>query len=233
MSSRCNVVAKLQNAETGKRKRFHDKLMGMYPHKYELISSNQQNGDCSIWVTAAKLELDDGSWACQVTANDFYIQDTLTSHPVRLVVRGAPQVLRYTATPEIFVESGQSMNLSVVVCADPRPRSVAWEWGSLRLQGGNEMGKFKINDVIQEEGEDCYLTTIHVKDTSVTDSRTYYLLVENDKGRDTHAVELYVNEPLQMSILVIVAGAFLDGLLVLVCVCIYAIKAEKCNFSSN
>lgn len=50
-----------------------------------------------------------------------------------------------------------------------------------------------MDDVTQEEGEDCYLTTLHVKDTSATDSRTYYLLVENDKGKDTHAVQLYVN----------------------------------------
>ncbi|KAF7265902.1 hypothetical protein GWI33_020648 [Rhynchophorus ferrugineus] len=59
----------------------------MYPHKYEWASQNQQNGDCSIWVRAAQLEFDDGSWECQVTASDFHTQDALTSHPVRLVVR--------------------------------------------------------------------------------------------------------------------------------------------------
>ncbi|CAG9762656.1 unnamed protein product [Ceutorhynchus assimilis] len=135
--------------------------------------------------------------------------------------------------PEIFVESGQTVDLSMVVCADPRPRSVAWEWGSLRLEAGNEMGKFKVDDLTQEDGEDCYLTTLHVKDTSATDSRTYYLLVENDKGKDTHAVQLYVNEPLQMITLVSVAGALLVGCLLLVCVCIYAIRAGKCCFSTK
>lgn len=60
----------------------------MYPHKYEWMSSSQQNGDCSIWIRAAQLEFDDGSWECQVTASDFHTQDALTSHPVRLVVRG-------------------------------------------------------------------------------------------------------------------------------------------------
>lgn len=62
--------------------------MGMYPHKYEWSSANQDNGDCSIWIRAAQLEFDDGNWECQVTASDFHTQDALTSYPVRLVVRG-------------------------------------------------------------------------------------------------------------------------------------------------
>lgn len=45
--------------------------------------------------------------------------------------------------PEIMVEKGDTAHLSMVVCADPRPRIVAWEWGSLRLEEGNEMGKSK------------------------------------------------------------------------------------------
>lgn len=58
-----------------------------------------------------------------------------------LYLLGAPQVLRHTVTPEIIVEKGDTAHLSMVVCADPRPRIVAWEWGSLRLEEGNEMGK--------------------------------------------------------------------------------------------
>lgn len=59
----------------------------MYKHKYEW-SGSQETGDCSIWIRAAQLEFDDGSWECQVTASDFHTQDALTSSPVRLVVRG-------------------------------------------------------------------------------------------------------------------------------------------------
>lgn len=44
--------------------------------------------------------------------------------------------------PEVVVEKGDTARLSMVVCADPRPRIVAWEWGSLRLQAGAEMGKY-------------------------------------------------------------------------------------------
>lgn len=54
---------------------------------------------------------------------------------------GAPQVLRHTTVPEVFVEKGENARLSMVVCADPRPRIVAWEWGSLRLEAGSEMGR--------------------------------------------------------------------------------------------
>lgn len=172
-----------------------------------------------------------GEWRCKVTNIIKGEEQSDISEPIILQVHGAPQVIKQAVTPEIYVESGQPVDLSMVVCADPRPRSVAWEWGSLRLEAGNEMGKFKVDDVAQEQGEDCYLTTLHVRDTSATDSRTYYLLVENDKGKDTHAVQLLVNEPLQMSTLVSVAGALLVGFLIMVCACIYAIRAEKCCFS--
>ncbi|CAH0546798.1 unnamed protein product [Brassicogethes aeneus] len=94
------------------------------------------------------------------------------------------------------------------------------------------VGKYKVDDVVQEEREDCYLATLHIKDASATDSRAYYLAVENDRGTDRHAVQLYVNEPLQMSTLVTVAGVMLVAFLLLICVCIYAIRTEKCCFSS-
>lgn len=55
------------------------------------------------------------------------------------------------------------------------------------------LGKYKVDDVKQEQSEDCYLATLHIKDTSATDSRAYYLAVENDRGTDRHAVQLYVN----------------------------------------
>ncbi|KAG5882067.1 hypothetical protein JTB14_023754 [Gonioctena quinquepunctata] len=153
------------------------------------------------------------------------------SEPIILQVHGAPQVLRHTTTPEIVVERGQPADLSMVVCADPRPRFVAWEWGSLRLEAGAEMGKYKVDDVRQEEIEDCYVATLHIKDTTSTDSRAYYLAVENDRGTDRHAVHLYVNEPLHMGTVVSVAGALLIIFLLSICVCVYAIRTEKCCFA--
>lgn len=55
------------------------------------------------------------------------------------------------------------------------------------------LGRYRVDKVIQEEREDCYLSTLHIKDASAIDSRAYYLTVENDKGKDRHAIQLYVN----------------------------------------
>lgn len=55
------------------------------------------------------------------------------------------------------------------------------------------LGRYKVDDVLQEEREDCYLATLRINDADATDSRAYYLAVENDRGTDRHAVQLYVN----------------------------------------
>lgn len=44
----------------------------------------------------------------------------------------------------VSVRRGESATISLVVCADPRPRHVAWEWGSLRLEAGAGVGKSKV-----------------------------------------------------------------------------------------
>lgn len=54
-------------------------------------------------------------------------------------------------TPEVVVERGQTAHLSSIVCADPRPRFVAWEWGSLRLEAGAEMGKLKLVETVKRK----------------------------------------------------------------------------------
>ncbi|KAL1517904.1 hypothetical protein ABEB36_001607 [Hypothenemus hampei] len=213
---------------------------GNPPPTYEWVqkkSTTARSGGVTERGREAKIYLNNityeyqGEWRCKVTNIIKGDEHSETSEPIILQVHGAPQVLKQLVTQEIMIESGQSVDLKMTVCADPQPRSIAWEWGSLRLEAGNEMGKFKVDEVLQQDGEDCYLTTLHIKDTTATDSRTYYLLVENDKGKDMHALQLYVNEPLQMSTLVSVAGALLVGFLILVCACIYAIRAEKCCFS--
>lgn len=52
---------------------------------------------------------------------------------------GAPQVLR-TTSHSVSVRRGDEALLTLIVCADPRPRHVAWEWGSLRLEAGASFG---------------------------------------------------------------------------------------------
>ncbi|VEN56050.1 unnamed protein product, partial [Callosobruchus maculatus] len=77
-----------------------------------------------------------GEYRCKVTNVIRGEERSDISEPVILQVHGAPQVLRQSANHEVVVESGQPADLSMVVCADPRPRFVAWEWGSLRLEAG-------------------------------------------------------------------------------------------------
>ncbi|XP_074038362.1 kin of IRRE-like protein 1 isoform X2 [Leptinotarsa decemlineata] len=211
---------------------------GNPPPTYEWIQkrpvpadSNIERGrDAKLYISNVTYDFQ-GEYRCKVTNIIKGEERSEISEPIILQVHGAPQVLRHSATPEVVVERGQPADLSMVVCADPRPRFVAWEWGSLRLEAGAEMGKYKVDDVIQEDVEDCYLATLHIRDTTSTDSRAYYLAVENDRGTDRHAVQLYVNEPLQMSTLVSVAGALLVIFLLFICVCVYAIRAEKCCFA--
>ncbi|XP_060519861.1 irregular chiasm C-roughest protein isoform X2 [Cylas formicarius] len=210
---------------------------GNPPPTYQWILKKTTPAPDVIIGREAKLHINNityeyqGEWRCKVTNIIKGEERSEISEPIILQVHGAPQVLRQLVTPEVLVESGHPVDMSMVVCADPRPRTVAWEWGSLRLEAGSEMGKYKVDDVSQEDREDCYITTLHIREASATDSRAYYLVVENDRGTDRHAVQLYVKEPLQMGTLVSVAGALLVVFLILICSCIYAIRTEKCCFS--
>ncbi|GJQ79304.1 hypothetical protein Trydic_g16171 [Trypoxylus dichotomus] len=172
-----------------------------------------------------------GEYVCKATNIISGTERTVQSEAIVLQVVGAPQVLRHITTPEIVVEKGQTAAISLVVCADPRPRVVAWEWGSLRLEAGSEMGRYRVDDIIQEAREDCYLTTLRIKDADGTDSRAYYLVVENDRGVDKHTVQLYIDEPLDMNTVICVGGAGLAICSLTIFGCIYAVRTERCCFA--
>lgn len=64
-------------------------------------------------------------------------------HLISVVFAGAPQVLRLHPSPQtVTVKRGEAAVLNMVVCADPRPLRVAWEWGSLRLEAGSGIGAY-------------------------------------------------------------------------------------------
>ncbi|KPJ08615.1 Poliovirus receptor-related protein 3 [Papilio machaon] len=49
--------------------------VGIYRGKYEWANEHSAlGGDCSLWVRAATLQLDDGQWQCQVTASNYDVQ---------------------------------------------------------------------------------------------------------------------------------------------------------------
>lgn len=52
--------------------------------------------------------------------------------------------------------------------------------------------RYHVDDVTQDSREDCYLATLHIKNADVHDSRPYYLVVENERGIDRHAINLNV-----------------------------------------
>lgn len=83
-----------------------------------------------------------GEYECRATNIINGQERIVSSDPVSLQVVGAPLVLR--SNPSIHslsVRKGEDVSLSSIVCADPRPRHVAWEWGSMRLEAGDSFGK--------------------------------------------------------------------------------------------
>lgn len=98
---------------------------------------------------------------------------------------GAPLVLRTNSENghTVSVRRGESATISLVVCADPRPRHVAWEWGSLRLEAGAGVGKLIAlylryclsfhNNIKRKKGK-----KIKISFQAVTESTTYNKIPE-------------------------------------------------------
>lgn len=52
--------------------------------------------------------------------------------------------------------------------------------------------RFRADDLLQDSREDCYLSTLHIHHATEHDARPYYLVVENERGTDRHAIQLNV-----------------------------------------
>lgn len=52
--------------------------------------------------------------------------------------------------------------------------------------------RYRVDPVSQDSREDCYLSTLHIADVDLHDSRPYYLVVDNERGIDRHAINLIV-----------------------------------------
>jgi hypothetical protein len=78
------------------------------------------------------------------------VQSLYSTHVrVSFFFAGAPQVLRQSGGREVVVARGQDALLRLVVCADPRPRRAAWEWGSQQLEAGADLGRYKAEELAQ------------------------------------------------------------------------------------
>lgn len=60
------------------------------------------------------------------------------------------------------------------------------------LRSSPSADRFRADDMLQDSREDCYLSTLHILHTDEHDSRPYYLVVENERGTDRHAIHLNV-----------------------------------------
>ena len=65
---------------------------GIFPGKYDW-AGDVSRGDCSLLISDAELEYDDGEWQCSVTPSRFKAQDALVSSASSLVVRRPPSHL--------------------------------------------------------------------------------------------------------------------------------------------
>lgn len=52
--------------------------------------------------------------------------------------------------------------------------------------------RYNVDQVSQDSREDCYLSTLHIANVDLHDSRPYYLVVDNERGIDRHAINLIV-----------------------------------------
>ena len=100
-------------------------------------------------------------------------------------------MLRHSGTREVLAVRGEEAHLRLIVCSDPRPKRAIWEWGSEFVDPNSPNGRFSA-ELIDDEREDCYEARLHVQDVEPSDSRSYFLVVENEKGEDRHGVHLTV-----------------------------------------
>ena len=67
---------------------------------------------------------------------------------VVLVLAGVPLIMTHLSDHEVVAHRGQDVLLRVIVCADPRPRRAAWEWGSMLLEAGAGVGRTRADELL-------------------------------------------------------------------------------------
>ena len=73
--------------------------------------------------------------------------------------------MRYSVAKEVEAISGRDVRLEMEVCSDPRPSKTVWDWGTLRVEAGQDVqGRFLSEQLVEHpEREDCYFARLHVK----------------------------------------------------------------------
>ncbi|XP_012343725.1 neural cell adhesion molecule 1-like isoform X2 [Apis florea] len=157
------------------------------------------------------------------------------SDPVSLQVVGAPRVVKPGITEKFVVATteGSPAKLEIRLCSDPKPRLVAWEWGSTRLHAGEVLeSRYRALDLEPLAVEDCYIAVLELTSTVKEDQRLYHVIVENDRGSDRRALMLRVDEPGQIPLVIgAVAGFTVLSVLVMGFVCF--LRSDRCCVARN
>ncbi|XP_071440087.1 kin of IRRE-like protein 2, partial [Hetaerina americana] len=159
-------------------------------------------------------------------------QNSLGNYNSWLLTSGAAHDGRGEEEELVAVPTGSMAEMRLVVCADPHPRAVAWEWGSVRLEAGDQpMGRFHAHPLVPSDREDCYVAMLTVNQVDQEDARSYHLSVENDRGADRHSIRLLVRDPVPFFTLVTIGAGLGLLLLVVIISTIIAFRREKCCFA--
>ncbi|XP_020282906.1 hemicentin-2-like isoform X2 [Pseudomyrmex gracilis] len=154
------------------------------------------------------------------------------SDPVSLQVVGAPRVVKPAITEKFVVVTteGSPARLEIRLCSDPKPRLVAWEWGSTRLHAGEVLEpRYRALDLEPLASEDCYLAILELTTTVKEDQRLYHVIVENDRGSDRRVLMLRVDEPGQIPLVIgAVAGFTVLAVLIMGFVCFLRSDSRCC-----
>ncbi|XP_039307870.1 hemicentin-1 isoform X7 [Solenopsis invicta] len=157
------------------------------------------------------------------------------SDPVSLQVVGAPRVVKPAITEKFVVVTteGNPARLEIRLCSDPKPRLVAWEWGSTRLHAGEVLEpRYRALDLEPLASEDCYIAILELTSTVKEDQRLYHVIVENDRGSDRRALMLKVDEPGQIPLVIgAVAGFTVLSVLIMGFVCF--LRSDRCCVARN
>ena len=155
----------------------------------------------------------EGKWACVATTTIKGRVRKMTSDPIDVEVVGKPQVLFYKTDKKQDFAMHSDAEILVTFCSDPKPRSLIWQWGSVRLiEGkarlkinkfilyvmsyfeGQSRGRFAASEILADpQRKDCYQATLTITDVITSDSRTYFVTISNDRGETNFDVNVRVS----------------------------------------
>ena len=137
---------------------------------------------------------DQGEYVCKAINEINGETRSVQSESITVEVSGIPQVLRFGVPTDVIIESGQEAVLEARFCADPMPKPL-WHLGNsangIILTAGTTHGRFDA-EIVRKIKDDCYISTLRVRDAHPSDSSEYELRLTNSHGTDSYQVKLTV-----------------------------------------